>query len=475
MEHRSGPEEVTTPSRRNVSDAAPRAFTWLVAALMTAWALSFIARFSSQVPYGDDWNHVEVLAGSRPVSLAWLVELDYGWRHVLPKLALVALTRVSSGDLSIPRYANGIILAVISFAMLATARRIRGRSSWTDAFFPIALLNWGHTRPFLQIHRLNVVLTLSLMLPVLAVMVSRPSFRGSTAFIAAGLMIAALPLCGAMGAAAAPLLALGLACAGYLRHRESAGAARREAAIAGMMTLLAVTATALYFLDFHGGADAPPSAGPAASAVVALRFMSMSLGPIAVPGWPLSGVAISLLLAAVLARLLGDWRRLPAERSRPAALMAFLFAMLAIAAAVGIGRSGYDPQRGDAGFTDQYATAAVPAIVAVYLAWVGRAESRISRSMQAILFLFMVVQLPYCTRIGLGAGNAIRERERLLLDDVRAGMEPKQLAARHWPYFYGSEGKMARRLAIMREAGFGPYRGLDRQPESRRESARRRD
>jgi hypothetical protein len=224
------------------------------------------------------------------------------------------------------------------------------------------------------------------------------------------------------------------------------------------MSAVALAAAILYFVNYSDAPDSPAGAGAAEALLVAGQFLSMSFGPVAADAWPLGGVIAVALYAATAWRLAREWNERPGDRPRVAALALFLLAMLATAAGVGIGRSGYNPARGDVGLLNRYALSAVPALFAAYLAWAAVPMTPLSRAIQTALFLVMVLQLPHNTRIGLGAGNCVRELEGALVADIDAGLSPREVAARHWPHFYGSEGKMAERLEIMRDFRFGPYR-----------------
>src|SRR5438874_5267996 len=112
---------------RPTSGAMPGAagFVWAVWAAMLLLALVYVGKFSSRLPFFDDWALVPVLTGTQPLTLAYLWEPYNEHRVPLPKLVLYALGRLSGFDFRAGMFLNVILLAGLSFAMLRTIRRLR--------------------------------------------------------------------------------------------------------------------------------------------------------------------------------------------------------------------------------------------------------------------------------------------------------------------------------------------------------------
>ncbi len=418
-------------------------------------ALTFVAKYAGQIPYGDDYNDIAVYAGAQPVSLAWLWEQDYEWREALPKLIFVLLGKLSGFDLRVPLFFNALLLGLLAFALIRGAEQLRGFPRFTDAFFPLALLNWGHTRPLLHNHYLIYAVSVALLIAVLLVIVRHPEGPSLPAGLSAALCLIGLPLCGAIGVAVTPPLILWLGYAGARRLKRGDPLGKRDGAWLLSLAALAAGFLGLYFAGYQRPPEFPHSPGVAAALTTGAKFLSMSIGPFGRVSWPFSAVGVMALSLVGIAALLAAWRERPQERVRTVGLLLFIGAMGTLAFSVGIGRSGV---REDYGFMDQYVTGAVPVLCLLYLIWDVAGAPRAGRAIQIFLFSLMLVLLPYNARRGLGMGNALAERKQALMEDVRAGLQPKELAARHWPKFTCREARMARQLELMRHARYGLYK-----------------
>src|SRR5262249_20409083 len=119
-------------------------FVWGIWALMVSAALTYIAWYGSDVPYWDEWILVPALTGRQPLTLEFLWAQHNEHRIPLPKLLLVTFARLSHHNFRTGMVANVIILGLTAAAMIRAARKLRGRTSFSDAFFPMAMLHWGH-------------------------------------------------------------------------------------------------------------------------------------------------------------------------------------------------------------------------------------------------------------------------------------------------------------------------------------------
>jgi hypothetical protein len=429
--------------------------------------IDFVNKYAGQVPFGDEWNYISVIAGRQPASLAWLWEQDYESREPIPKLIHLTLGRLSGCDLRLPRFLGAALLAASALMFMLTARAIRGGTVAADAFFPLALMHLGHVRPLLHNHYLVYSLTTMVLTLFLTTIVISPSAPGPRRTILAGLCLACLPLCGAGGAVMTPFFSLWLA---------SIAIWKRPAPGKGLLHLLfavlAVCITGLCFAGYHRPPDVPPSAGLLAIATVAGRFIAMSIGPVACSFWPIALLFVAGVFLASFWPLGRAWERNPEERLRITGLLLIPVAMLALAISVGYGRSGYADGRDYIGLMPQYSTAGAPLLCGIYLIWeIAAADGgtirilrfptpapSLVRFVRALLFIVMTILLPFNTRIGLGSGKAIRELESKLTRDIRTGLSPREVAARHWPWFYCSEKRMALRMEILKQVSAGPYR-----------------
>src|SRR5207302_1253006 len=160
------------------------------------------------VPFQDEWEVVPQVAGDQPVTLAWLWARHTDHRIPLPKLLLMGLYRLSGYDLRAGMVVNVLALGALTAALVRTAKRVRGRLSPADAFFPLVLLNWGHVENLLWSWQIAFILSTVLAGSFLILVTRRggPPSLGVTA--GAGVCLLLLPLCGSNGVALVPALAL---------------------------------------------------------------------------------------------------------------------------------------------------------------------------------------------------------------------------------------------------------------------------
>src|SRR5205823_4337744 len=99
--------------------------------------------FGSPLPIWDEWVLAPAWSGQQPITPGWLVAWHCDHRLPLPKLIMTVLGRLSRGDCRPGMVVNIVMLSGLAAAMMVAAKRLRGRFSFADALFPIALLNWG--------------------------------------------------------------------------------------------------------------------------------------------------------------------------------------------------------------------------------------------------------------------------------------------------------------------------------------------
>src|SRR5262249_8229850 len=118
-------------------------FVWGIWALAVYGGLAF-ARYGNKFPYADDWALVPVLTGEQPLTARWLWTQHSDHRIAVPKLILLTALRLTGWDFRGGILFNVGALGALAFAMIRGAKRLRGWTSYADAYFPLALLHWGH-------------------------------------------------------------------------------------------------------------------------------------------------------------------------------------------------------------------------------------------------------------------------------------------------------------------------------------------
>jgi hypothetical protein len=127
-----------TNVRRTV---AAKWVVWSVWAAMVVTAVGYVVHFGSDVPYWDDWHMVDVTTGAQPVTLQWLWSPYNGHRIPLPRLILLGLYKITGVNFTAGMYFNVGVLAIAAAALVWASARMRGgRTSLTDAVFPLLLL-----------------------------------------------------------------------------------------------------------------------------------------------------------------------------------------------------------------------------------------------------------------------------------------------------------------------------------------------
>src|SRR5688572_17992590 len=135
----------TTILSKVQSGQGVRAFLWSVWLVMVLIPLAYFVKDSHNIPFSEDWLLVSPLTGHEPDLLKWFWTQNNEHRIPFPRLILLGLLKVTHGDFRSGMLFNIIILAALALAMMYVARHLRGgRTSFADAFFPIALLHLGN-------------------------------------------------------------------------------------------------------------------------------------------------------------------------------------------------------------------------------------------------------------------------------------------------------------------------------------------
>ncbi|MFM9057607.1 MAG: hypothetical protein ACKOSQ_00505 [Planctomycetaceae bacterium] len=411
---------IPTHSPEQPDESGALIFVWCCWALMFALAISYVARFGCEIPILDELDYVDVFIGDTPVTARWLWAFHNEHRIVIPKLIQVVALRLTGADYRATIYLGVTLLALCAGALITAARKLRGRTAYSDAFFPLVLLHWGHFHTFWSGFQVQFVSSCCLAVVFLLIIVREsgaPSLRSS---LVAGSCLVALPLCGAQGLLLVPPLAVWLGCVSLARllaaRREGVvGRPRRGEyeAIPGLVLATVAGAVIVFYLrGYRKMAHHPDADTPLAVARTTAEFVAANLGPTVSSLWPFSAaLVLSAVLLAVIP-LASAVRRRSAERTRAFGMLMFFCACSLLSLAVGLGRSGYGP---GAGAESRYAIMAAPLLCWAYFAWLLYGTAATARSAQRGLAAMMIaVVIP----------NAAIARERGLANQVYfAGIE----------------------------------------------------
>jgi len=431
----------------------PTVFVWLAWSVMLAAELLFVSRYGSSVPTWDAWDVVPVLTGDQPFDLRWLFAPHNEHRMPLPKGALVVLTW-SSGDLRAAQVFAVLVLAALAAGMIIQARRVRGRTSWTDAFLPAALMHLGQYELILT-GALSLAFSTALAGLLLALVADGRALVARPAAVAFGLGLLALPLCGANGAAFVPALAAWLGWAVWRRRGAGGPDSRRAAVIPLTLVALALAEVALYFGALPAAPHHPRSADAVSLLRTAIQFCSMSFGPAGAIGWPWLVPVLAGLVLAGCASLVRTWRREPAARPRTLGFFAFLAGFASLAVGVAWGRSGLGPS---SGLEDRYVTLASPLLCWLFFVAATSANPG-GRWLEGALGSLGVALAIFDAVVGVRAGEQWRAFLRPVEQAIYAGLPPAEIATRFRDRLHPglSPEVIASRLEMLRDAGLAPY------------------
>jgi hypothetical protein len=132
---------------------------------------------------------------------------------------ILGLFRISDGDLRAGMFLNVIVLALSGALMIWTARSLRGRITFTEAFLPLLLLNWRQTDNLLWCTQVQYGASTALAMPALAVVARSGNEATRPVVTLIGLAALLLCLCGANGVAFVPGFAVWLVVAGLKSWR----------------------------------------------------------------------------------------------------------------------------------------------------------------------------------------------------------------------------------------------------------------
>lgn len=441
---------------------------WWLAMVWAAFA--YVDGFTSVEPFGDEWDLLPGIVGEEPIQ-KWLWVQHNEHRLPLPKLVYFGLMQATGYNARAGSFATVLLLAALSGAFVIAARRLRGRVDFADAFFPIALLNWGHFENYLIGFQIGFAMSMGLACAWL--LLALPQGRGSDchddarrdfdsepddhqsrdrqgARLVATLLLPCLALSGAHGIVYVPPLGLATL---WLTRRDSPTS--RLIAWTGVAISLAIVG--LYFVDYHRPGDHPPSAGVLPSVAIAGQFLSLGWGWIAQMIWPASGVFTAAFLAAstILIGTVSARRRESADGSL-VAILAMAAGTVTLALGIGWGRSGFGPM---AGFADRYALIAFPVVGAGYLLWV-RHGGRLFNSLVPMAMLSVaLLSLTQHGRTGWSEGRMTKEFMDVFASDLATGKSPTQIATDH-PKVFPFPDRFARRIELLRNAGVARYRNV---------------
>lgn len=444
------PAPARTPPR--LRDRVALAFVLLVTVALVLHALELVRRYGSPMPTRDDLELVAPI--SYHASFDVLVQLLWAQfnehRVVLSQLVHYYVT-VWARDFRAGGVAQIALYAIAALVCIAAASRLRGRSSWVDALFPLLWLSWGAADNFLLGTQICVALS-ALLAVVIVVAATWRAGAPSVARIATiGLCTALLPLCGGFGLCQTPAFAGWLVVAGVLLWRAGA---RGRAAWSFAWVLACAGVIALYFTDFTWPARSDEHRTVGRLVVIAMQLLSMICGQAGAQHPWIAGPITLVVVAGGVAWTVAGLRRGEAERWRALGLAASIAGVGLLAASIGWSRQDAWPL---AGWASRYVGAPSPIVVACVLGGLLYANRRLAQAVTGALAIAAALAIPEQVRVG-GAAASIQQRiVAPLLQAVEVGTPIDDVARLYYPQFYLSADGFAARLRLLQQERLPPF------------------
>lgn len=428
---------------------------------MLAVAAGYLWRFTSNVPLWDYWELVPALTGNQPNIAGWLWEQHNEHRIPLPKLVHLVYGRFSK-DFRAGSWLSLACLAALSAAFIDRSRRSRGKTDYTDAFFPLALLHIGQYENLLHSFQIQFVLSATLSGFALLATLStrqRPTLRSAAALT---ICMTGLALCGANGLALVPALATSLAMSAYWAWRDKGPSSQRDAIVMFTLAVAGLCLVALYFVGWEQPARHPTPRTVIDAIRGTVQFAATSIGPVGgaqltrIWNWPLTGIPVIVLCLASVLVLIQSWRHHTADRLRIAGLLLFGVGMGILSAGIGWGRSALGD---DAALVNRYSTLAVPLLCWAFSVWTVYGSEFSRRFVQMCLFALICAQVSFNLQQGFSAGRQHEQVVRPVEADLLAGKSTTQLAGRYREKLYPaiSEARLTELFEMLKQARMGPY------------------
>src|SRR5262249_8226624 len=161
--------------------------------------------------FTDDWFlMVPIITGQQPATLTWLWHQHVQHRLPLPLLMLHAGQWIGVTDLRAVFYFYVGAMGILALVMIMVAKRLRGRASYADAFFPLALMHLGRFDNLLNPIAFYYSVPLFLAGILLVVIVGWGTNLTLGRAVVAGVCLVFLSLCGSGGLVCLPLPVLWL-------------------------------------------------------------------------------------------------------------------------------------------------------------------------------------------------------------------------------------------------------------------------
>lgn len=463
-------EPLYSMAPRRSSTGGAWLFVWGTWLLLLVARLSLTGKYGNpNIPLSDEWFLLDTAPKS--VSLTWLWEQWAEHRVPLAKLLWLGVLRLTEYDFRAGSFVAIVAWAVMASAMILTAKVLRGHTSYADAFFPLALLNFGQGLNFFWWWTVNQMVAPFVACTVLLIIVLpgrdlQPRFALATA-----ILLVLLPLCGPSGLPYVATLAVWLAHWTYLRWSSSEGRERRISLLVLGLTVLAVTLVGCYFKGLNLDTGWPSPEPPHGVWKTVIQLLSLSLGTAARDFWRVLGIGVLALTVVCMAVLSVVWVKRPEERCRALGLFLFIGAASSLPLVIARVRSGMSE---DYIFSGTYVPLLVPILCWAYFLSDMYIRPILGPIVAVSLLTVACVLLLGNVNNGVNAGRWMSTRSHAMEDEIRAGIPGFILAERHLVpemFHVFSEDRVvdegSQLLGRLQRAGIGVFARMRPDPEVR--------
>lgn len=429
---------------------------------MTAIALAFVLVYGRNVPSWDDWDIVPTTTGAQPVTWNWLWSQHNEHRIPVPRLVMLAIFR-SFMDFRAGMVANVLLNAGMTAWLLRILRQLRGCLEWTDVFLPLVALNLGQGLNFMWAWQIGFFVSTALMLAFLGVVARHSAIHpGGGTMVAIGVLAFLLAGSGANGLVPVPVIVVWAVGVAWLsRGSATANGTRSRWTGAAIVVLCGAAVMVAYLHGYERVPHFPAGHGLSGMVVTGIKAMTMSFGAGGRAAWPFSGALVLALVGLTLAKLVGMFSNDQENRMRSWGLICFIGALVGLAAALGLGRDGFE---------QRYTTLLYPLLCGVYFVWRLGDNGSFGRWMRPALTGTALIALWPNTTTGLAYARETSGALTAFEQQMTAGVPLTQLIARHSRCLHPSHDLLMDYLPLLRAAKVGAFVSLRDDPEMERVS-----
>jgi hypothetical protein len=458
--HEHGPSSAARESRAATWDRWSFAVAFGVWLAATIWTFVFVALYTTPIPAADDLELVAM------VDPDWTPTWTYFWaqanehRILLPRVVYYGLLQLTH-DFRAAMHCQVFVQSVLALSLILFVRRLRGRSSFADAFFPLLLLSWGEAGNLVLGLQIATAFATALVCVFVMLAMRRPGPPTRWTAVAMAVCMLLMTLDGGFGLMQLPALMLWAAgCAWWLLRRPDS-ASKKTGGVLAAGILLALGVTAFYFVGFFFPPALPHSRNPLDILRTALQFLSVNFGPTSDTRRLFCQTLTVLFVGAALFVAVRAWWR-GTERWRAAAVLCGMGASFTIALSIGVSRGALAD---DSGLSNRYVILAAPVFLVAYLGLSLLAPRWLERTAQGVMCLALVAVLPANFDFGYNYGTFHRYLGKHLVENMRNGVPLPEYAQAHFGGFYPDPEGFLTRFEVLRRAKHPPFVDITEDPE----------